>query len=410
MGRTLILIVLFSVSFAKSAWPQLVTGVWEGFILQQGSLDTFYYQLDLLQQGDAISGTSMVADVDGATQIRFSVSGAIEAGTVVLQEIEQLTTDAPNWCKKFAELRFQEEQGSYRMEGNWKADGCTPGQMFLQAKQIKPQEPDLAQARLGKWVGYLTQSDRDHGFYFEMTLEEGGKGSSYIVSEGGGGWAMHTLVWAWDEALKAIDVQEQQVFERGEAGWPWCIKNTALQFTLTGDKMKLEGPWSGFIENTTSEKGRCAEGTILLERLLPKQEPLKLAPSSETPILKPEEKYHNLTGRPVEVQRIVDVRSNNIQLKMWDNGVVDGDILTLYLNGEVLVEQFRLSKRKSIIEIQLESAENVLILHADDLGDLPPNTVAVTIDDGEKEQLLMLTSNLKESGAVLIRRFKVQSD
>jgi hypothetical protein len=33
--------------------------------------------------------------------------------------------------------------------------------------------------------------------------------------------------------------------------------------------------------------------------------------------------------------------------------------------------------------------------------------VAVSIDDGEREQVIIVSSNLEESGAVMIKQFKV---
>jgi hypothetical protein len=49
-----------------------------------------------------------------------------------------------------------------------------------------------------------------------------------------------------------------------------------------------------------------------------------------------------------------------------------------------------------------------LVLHAESLGSVPPNTIAVSVFDGVKEQTIVLCSNLKESGAVLIRTFQVK--
>jgi len=59
------------------------------------------------------------------------------------------------------------------------------------------------------------------------------------------------------------------------------------------------------------------------------------------------------------------------------------------------------------MNIKLEKKTNYLILHAEDLGDITPNTVAVSVDDGVKEQRIILSSNLRESGAVMIRQFQI---
>jgi hypothetical protein len=46
------------------------------------------------------------------------------------------------------------------------------------------------------------------------------------------------------------------------------------------------------------------------------------------------------------------------------------------------------------------------MVQADDLGTIKPNTVAVSIHDGQTEQTLVISSDLEENGAVLIRKIE----
>jgi hypothetical protein len=120
--------------------------------------------------------------------------------------------------------------------------------------------------------------------------------------------------------------------------------------------------------------------------------------------------YEQELGRKVRVDRVLQVRNPTIRIRVWDNGTVDGDIVTVFLNGEQLVTKYRVSKHKWSIPVKLKDEENLLIIHADDLGDITPNTVAVSIDDGVKEEVLVLSSNLRVSGGVLIQPFTLKSD
>ena len=38
--------------------------------------------------------------------------------------------------------------------------------------------------------------------------------------------------------------------------------------------------------------------------------------------------------RTIKVERVLEVQSSSIKIKVWDNGTVDGDVATLFLNGE----------------------------------------------------------------------------
>ena len=163
------------------------------------------------------------------------------------------------------------------------------------------------------------------------------------------------------------------------------------------DKYVLEGYWQGYIEGYTMETGACASGKLYLEK--PILSPEKLAKKTDLTV------YEVRQERAVRVGRIIEVKSPDIKIKVWDNGIVDGDVLSLFLNGKKLFDQLRVTKNKRGINVKLQEDTNLLILHADDLGDIQPNTVAVSIDDGVREQILIMSSNLRQSGAVMIRQF-----
>ena len=103
----------------------------------------------------------------------------------------------------------------------------------------------------------------------------------------------------------------------------------------------------------------------------------------------------------------LEVQGSRLNIHVWDNGTVDGDRVTLFLNGERLLYNHYVNKHKMAIPVTLKQDNNFLILHAEDIGSITPNTVAVSVDDGVKEQTIILSSNLDFSGAVMIRRLKV---
>jgi hypothetical protein len=115
----------------------------------------------------------------------------------------------------------------------------------------------------------------------------------------------------------------------------------------------------------------------------------------------------NNNNRKLQLQRTIQVSSPNITLSVWDNGTEDGDVVTFFLNGHQIAKQLRISKNKNRYQVKLNAEENFLILYAEDLGEIKPNTVAVSIDDGMREQTVVLSSNLEQNGAVLIRQIKL---
>lgn len=375
---------------------QSPAGQWEGIVWQANSRDTFSYAIQFQQQGEAVSGLAVSTSKDGKVSAKFVISGRWANGQLQLQEVQQLEPASPAWCLKFIEATLSADQKT--LEGSWKATGCSPG--FIRMKKIgMSYEEEIPFTYPGRWTGHLSQSDRDYGFFFELQLNANGGGTSSIVSEGAGGEATHNLIWeATDQGIRFT---ESYVAERTDPDWKWCLKNGALTKDRIDGTYQLTGDWAGYLEHKTAQNGACAPGTVFLTKPV-------LTKTIQEYVASHADVYGESTGRSVKVDRVLKVRSDNIRIKVWDNGIVDGDILTLFLNGQQILHKYRVNKRKWSIPVDILHGENLLILHADDLGDISPNTVAVSIDDGVKEQIIVLSSNLRESGAILIQPFNLE--
>jgi hypothetical protein len=130
---------------------------------------------------------------------------------------------------------------------------------------------------------------------------------------------------------------------------------------------------------------------------------LKGRPVDTTTIKKKEPlvKMHN--GRHLDIQKTIETGSDLMTVRVWDRGTVDGDKITLYLNDQVLLEGFTLDKNKKAVDLHLQPGANYLVMHADNLGSIPPNTAAMEIDDGSKKKKnFTLVSDTKKSGTIEI--------
>ncbi|MEL7220171.1 MAG: hypothetical protein AAGJ93_02565 [Bacteroidota bacterium] len=391
------LLILFS-TLLFPLFGQELSGDWQGIVWQVDSPDTFLYKVQLYQDGEAVSGFATSTSKDGKMEAEFVLSGRWSAGVLIMQEVEQLRPASPQWCLKYLDIRKIPSTNSLLLEGNWTATGCKPG--FIRME--KPLEDDGLIMRevtfdfAGRWTGHLSQSDREYGFFYEMNLNTDGTGTSHIVSEGAGGEATHELFW--EQNGDRVYFRESQVNKRTDDQWKWCLKSGELRKTHTAKAYEMTGEWEGYMEHKTPASGACAPGTLFLTKpVLTLDNQAKITPHTDI--------YTNINQREVKVDRVLHVQSDNIRIKVWDNGIVDGDILTLFLNGQRILNEYRVNKRKWSIPVNILDGENILILHADDLGDISPNTVAVAIDDGVKEQVVILSSNLRESGAILIQPF-----
>lgn len=377
---------------------QEIDGKWVGWLSQDGKQDTFYYEINIAQNGDGISGVAFSSLNEGKVQARFVLSGVRQGGKLVIQEVEQIEPEKPKWCFKYMTLQ---SDGAGTYFGSWKADGCTPGKVYLARPGTNEGKEKKPFTYAGRWTGHLSQSDRPYGFFFEVNLKPDGTGVSTIVSEGNGGTAHMALTWDTLTEAAHLRLIESEVVEKTETKWPWCIKYAELYLTKVDEKYLLDGEWSGHIEGHTDESGPCAPGRMHLERPILKPVNRQRAKQEFDP-------YQAKFQRKVKIDNVIQVQSKKLRIKVWDNGTVDGDFVTLLLNGKKILDNYRVDKRKWSIPVEVLDGDNFLILHAEDLGDISPNTVAVSIDDGVKEEIIVMSSNLEVSGAILIKPFRFE--
>lgn len=105
-------------------------------------------------------------------------------------------------------------------------------------------------------------------------------------------------------------------------------------------------------------------------------------------------------GRKYKVQQTVNVESNIVKVQVYDKNRVDGDIISIYLNGEVLIENLEVTKEKKEIILNLNIGSNTLVMYALNAGRIPPNTAAIAVNNKGKYKISTLVSDFKTSGAL----------
>lgn len=126
--------------------------------------------------------------------------------------------------------------------------------------------------------------------------------------------------------------------------------------------------------------------------------------SEEDPI----KKSTMIGGRKSEFSQEVYFKSDSLILTLYDNGEIDGDTVSVYLNGEVVMPSQGLKSsaiRKTIhMDDGLETF--TLVMFAESLGKYPPNTGLLVIRDGNDVYNLRFSSDFQKSSGIVFRRFK----
>ncbi|HAF78784.1 MAG TPA: hypothetical protein DCG42_15840 [Maribacter sp.] len=149
--------------------------------------------------------------------------------------------------------------------------------------------------------------------------------------------------------------------------------------------------------NTVAPKKKRKKSKVKTkEQIVPAQ--TEVAQAQKKP-----EVRESFDGRKISYTKEFEFDSEHIIVKIWDHGRQDGDIVSIYLNGVQVVKKYYLTCWKKEFKIKLDpNKSNDLFLYAHNLGDSPPNTVAVEITDGKKSENIVLNSDLQSCEAVLI--------
>ena len=111
--------------------------------------------------------------------------------------------------------------------------------------------------------------------------------------------------------------------------------------------------------------------------------------------------------RKLEEQARVDISVRKINIKIYDNGTVDDDTVSVFYNGRNIVNKQRLSEDAIILNLTLDEGINLheFVLYADNLGSIPPNTALIIITAGDKRYELRSSADLRKN-AVLVLNYK----
>ncbi len=104
----------------------------------------------------------------------------------------------------------------------------------------------------------------------------------------------------------------------------------------------------------------------------------------------------------------VSVASDSLILSFYDNGVVDGDSISVYVNGENVISKVKLKEAavKKTIYLGNENSETKLTLVAENLGSIPPNTGLLIIQDGSDRYQIRFSADMETNASVTIKKKK----
>lgn len=136
-----------------------------------------------------------------------------------------------------------------------------------------------------------------------------------------------------------------------------------------------------------------------------------VAKSSQAEKVKPEptkpiEPAAEVATRKNVVQQTVYFNSDSLQISLYDNGEVDGDTVSVLMNGKVILAKQGLSTNAVQKTIYAGQDDIELIMYAENLGTIAPNTGLLVVHDGKSIYEIRFSGDLHQNASIILRRRK----
>ncbi|GAB2815295.1 carbohydrate binding domain-containing protein [Ferruginibacter profundus] len=104
------------------------------------------------------------------------------------------------------------------------------------------------------------------------------------------------------------------------------------------------------------------------------------------------------------VVRQIKTEATELTIELYDNGEIDGDTVSIYHNNELVVNHAGISAKPVSLKIKVDKQQphHELIMVADNLGNIPPNTSLMIITAGKKRYEIFISSSEQKNAKVVI--------
>lgn len=112
-----------------------------------------------------------------------------------------------------------------------------------------------------------------------------------------------------------------------------------------------------------------------------------------------------LSTRSNEVIKTITVNTPEIQLNIYDDGAIDNDTVSVYFDNKLVLSKARLTDQPVTVRLHLDesSDSHQLVMVAENLGEIPPNTSLMVVKAGEKRYEVRIVSTEQKNAEIIFK-------
>jgi len=336
-------IVVF-LTISSSSYTQMITGVWKGKINKKKA------EVKIIQKGDSLLGTSYYYESENNYR-RYSIKGYFD----------QQTNEAIWWDDELIEEKTGKLSISipgkipYLSSADFNCPGS--GKMMLDGDASLKNKKDAIQGPVH--LEKTNESSFPDEWDFIIDNYTSGANDPYYID------SVAAI------AAAPVIIPEEKVIPQKRVTVPdnntEIVKNDPKPIQKTEPLKTIEQPRPEqkqvIVKQTIEEEFKVREKVIAVE---------------------------------------IPVMGDSIELRFYDNAEIDGDSISLFLNNKLIFQHIRLTAVAYTIKLPVNDLNetNELVMVAENLGEIPPNTSYMLAIVNDKRYEAMLKST-EETSAVI---------
>jgi hypothetical protein len=401
----------FLILFSASASAQKLSGQWTGGFVSAGDMlgGGTEYVLELEVSGNTVKGHSYTYFVYPGQKRYYVIcrlTGTYEPGSksLVVTEVEKVKANTPpdfRDCLQTHMLTYMKKGDEETLDGKWKPapgqSNCGIGETTLKRRVMSKMSPASP-----------TESISEKNSTAKTPRTPLGTAKPRAAASPKTGTTKPPATAKAQPAAPKTTAPSTAKSGTAKPATPPTAKTTTKPPATT---RSLGTPNVGGTKEKTTTPAKPAAPPVAktppktIEKPVTVDKPsAKDGPAVKHTQINPQD-VSRIDRRTKQVIKIIDLPAEECTVQLYDNGQVDGDTVSLYFNGKLMVASKRLSTSPITLKITLDGSreDNDLVMYAENLGSIPPNTALMVVTVADKRYEVNITSTEQTSGTVRFR-------
>lgn len=258
--------------------------------------------------------------------------------------------------------------------------------------------PLFSQELDGRWTGRLVMAPSGcfpiYNIEFTIQEKDGKIGGTVLHFSDSSNYVRKNIYGTYSKDSNLLIIEEKSItdFKIKEDCVP-CMKKYVLTYhkgsgtTITDEQIR--GAWSSPASKATDGKATCDPGSIVLNR-------------QSKPAINKMVKLDELRDKKNILVQEIHLDSSLVQIELFDNGQIDGDTVSVYVNNRSTIYRQLLRAQAISFSVPIDQKRPIqeVVMVGENLGTIPPNTALMIVTAGKERYQLYLTADEKKNALV----------